>query len=231
MPFLTVASFNIHVGTDGWGRPYDLVAACRELDAGVIVMQEVFTPSDGPSQAEDVASELGCDCVELPLVPAWRRRVPIWNGKGWEPRRLPPRRDKALLVGHKSEAVTAGELSGFEEGTWGLAILSSYEIVGSEVVELGRLRKDFTRRAAILVEIEVAGETGSHDFTVVGTHGAHMTAGSPLQFRRLQRRPRRPRWPVGHRRRHEPVGAAPVAPLPWLEESGEGAHLAGVASA
>ena len=61
MPDLTVASFNTHSGTDGWGRPFDLVGACRKLDAEVLVLQEVFSPLNAPSQADEIAGELGCD--------------------------------------------------------------------------------------------------------------------------------------------------------------------------
>jgi endonuclease/exonuclease/phosphatase family metal-dependent hydrolase len=186
MPSVSVASFNIHAGTDGWGRPYDLIGACRELDAEVIVLQEVFAPLEGPSQAEAVAADLGFDCVELPLARAWRRRVPLWEGKGWEPRRPIPRRDKSLRVGGKLSGAAAGEAASHEEGTWGLAVLSRHEITGSEAIELGRLRRDFTRRAALVVELDVLGSAESHAFNVIGMHGSHVTAGSPLQFRRLQ---------------------------------------------
>lgn len=196
MPGVTVASFNIHAATDGWGRPYDLVGACRQLDSDLIVMQEVFSPLDGASQAEDVASELGWDCVGLPLAGAWRRRVPIWEGKGWEPHRPLPRQDQAMRVGHRVAGIRARQAGAFEEGTWGLAVLSRHEIVGSETIELGRLRRDYTRRAALVVEVDLAATAGGHDFTVVGTHGAHVTAGSPIQFRRLNAALSRRRGPA-----------------------------------
>ncbi len=48
-PSLTVASFNLHAGIDGWGRPFDVVAACRDLDADVLVLQETWTPDEPPA--------------------------------------------------------------------------------------------------------------------------------------------------------------------------------------
>ena len=184
MPGVTVASFNIHAGTDGWGRPYDLVGACRQLDSDVIVLQEAFAPLEGASQAEEVASELGFDCVDFPLTRAWQRRVPLWQGKGWEPRRQ-PHRDKALYVGEKLPHTSTGRAA-FEEGTWGLAVLSKPEVVGSQAIELGKLKRDFTRRAALVLELDLPGSGDGRGFTIIGTHAAHLTAGSPFQFRRLR---------------------------------------------
>jgi endonuclease/exonuclease/phosphatase family metal-dependent hydrolase len=186
MPNVTVASFNAHVATDGWGRPYNLVEACRQLEADVIVLQEIFTPPDGPSQAEEVASELGYECRQLPLARAWRRLAPVWEGRGWEPSRALGRHTKSLRVGGRGlTAAKGGDLPGFEEGTWGAAILSKHRVAGSETIELGRLGRDYARRAALVVRIEVGAGT-EQLFTVIGTHAAHLTAGSPLQFRRLR---------------------------------------------
>ena len=49
---LSLATFNIHMGVDGWGRPYDVVGQCRALDTDILVMQESWSP-DGrrPSTA------------------------------------------------------------------------------------------------------------------------------------------------------------------------------------
>src|SRR4051812_956884 len=61
----TVATFNLH-----WGRrartfrPYDVVEACREIDADVLALQEVWRPDGGPSIAEEVAVALGYELHE-----------------------------------------------------------------------------------------------------------------------------------------------------------------------
>src|SRR3546814_3539543 len=59
---LTVASFNIH-----WGRgrrsqgfpPFDVVEACKQLDADVIALQESWAPNRGVAQHDAVAEALG----------------------------------------------------------------------------------------------------------------------------------------------------------------------------
>ena len=65
-----VASFNVHMGVDGWGRPYDLVDECAALDADILILQEAWTPDDGsPGTATLVASGLGYTVVaEAPLA-------------------------------------------------------------------------------------------------------------------------------------------------------------------
>jgi endonuclease/exonuclease/phosphatase family metal-dependent hydrolase len=73
MSGLTVASFNIH-----WGRrprtyePFDLVAACRELDADVLALQEVWRPDGERSAAEDAADELGYEIHQV-----WTARMVV----------------------------------------------------------------------------------------------------------------------------------------------------------
>src|ERR1700684_650264 len=65
MPRVVVASFNVHGGVDGWGRPFDVVEACRRIDADVLMLQESWSPDDGVSMAETVARQLGYVAVEL----------------------------------------------------------------------------------------------------------------------------------------------------------------------
>ena len=69
---LRLATFNVHMGVDGWGRPYDLVAECAALDADVLVLQEAWTSDDGsPGTAAVVAARLGYEVVaEAPLARA-----------------------------------------------------------------------------------------------------------------------------------------------------------------
>lgn len=210
MPELSVASFNVHAGMDGWGRPYDLVDTCRQLDTDVIVLQETFAPLDKASQADELAAQLDYRSVELPLARAWRRAEGLWHGQGWEPRKIMPTTLKALRVGGRVD-LSRRDLAGYEEGTWGLAVLCRPRIVTSEALQLGRLHRDFTQRGALVVELDVrapadpretdgpaaSGHPGASQdessakqdgrFTVVGTHAAHFTAGSPFQLRKLHR--------------------------------------------
>jgi endonuclease/exonuclease/phosphatase family metal-dependent hydrolase len=183
MPTLSVASFNTHAGIDGWGRPYDLRAACETVDADVLVLQEVFAPLEGTSQADQLAESLGYSAVELPLARSWRRREPIGDGKGWQPRRLPGATIRSLQVGTRLDRARKD----FEEGTWGLAILTRVPYLKSEAYEFGKLKRDFTHRGALMVELDLPAGAG-HNFPVIGTHAAHVSAGSPVHFRHLRHR-------------------------------------------
>src|ERR1700689_5151745 len=58
---LSIANYNMHCGMDGWGRPYDYLAAIASLDSDVIVLEEAWTPARDESggQAAEAARMLG----------------------------------------------------------------------------------------------------------------------------------------------------------------------------
>ncbi|MGO9559689.1 MAG: endonuclease/exonuclease/phosphatase family protein [Acidimicrobiales bacterium] len=178
---LIVATFNLHAGMDGYGRRYDLIEACRSLEADVLILQEVFAPVGAMSQAAEIAAALGYAPVELPLSRSWRTRGELPRGpggtEGWEPRKPYPRARRALRVGSYIRTSDA-ENAGYEEGTWGLAVLTRDPPLSSRSLDLGRLRRDFTARGALFVTL-------ASGLQVVGTHMAHSTHGSPLHLRRL----------------------------------------------
>ena len=59
---------------------------------------------------------------------------------------------KALRVGGRVDTGRRDDLAGYEEGTWGLAVLCRPRIVTSEALQLGRLKRDFTQRGALVVD-------------------------------------------------------------------------------
>jgi endonuclease/exonuclease/phosphatase family metal-dependent hydrolase len=65
---VTIASFNLH-----WGRrprtyePFDVVRACRTLDADVLALQEVWHPDGEPSIADEVGAALGYDVHQVSM--------------------------------------------------------------------------------------------------------------------------------------------------------------------
>ncbi len=185
-----MATFNLHAGMDGWGNPFDVVEACQALDADVLALQEVFCPLGSSSQAEEVASSLGYSNVELPLARAWHRRRPLTQGKGWQ--QFGGRGNRPLRVGQHS--VLPDEVADFVEGTWGLALLSRVPVVSTRAFEFGKLRRDFTHRGALQVELALdagaapaGGPRPRHNFKALATHAAHVTAGSPVHFNHLRR--------------------------------------------
>ena len=62
-----LASLNTHGGRDAAGRAYDLAAACRQLEADVIALQEVWRPRGEPDPVDEIASALGADAVQADL--------------------------------------------------------------------------------------------------------------------------------------------------------------------
>ncbi len=177
---LTLATFNLHAGMDGYGRRYDVVGACSALEADVLVLEEVFSPAEGAGQAAEVATALGYRAAELRLAPALRLRqaLPVPPGAGWEPARPYPRVHRALRVGARPDG-PRGRAEAYEPGWWGLAVLTREPAASVSEIDLGRLRRDVTRRGALVVELPGG-------LRVIATHMAHSTHGSPLQFRRLR---------------------------------------------
>jgi endonuclease/exonuclease/phosphatase family metal-dependent hydrolase len=189
VPELTVASYNVHGGVDGWGRVFDVAEACRKIDADVLVLQESWSPDVGRPLAHTVAGAIGYSVTELALARGRVVAPPGHAGGRWGPR-LWDRSAHGLRLNHKS--VSAGarrraqRRSGprpAQRGTWGLALLARLPVVRIKTLDLGQLRNDPARRGAIEVDLDVSGAR----LKVVGTHLAHLTMGSPLQMRRLRR--------------------------------------------
>lgn len=181
-----VATFNAHAGVDGWGRPYDVVAVCRQLDADVLVLVENWSPERGPSLAERVASSLGYESREHALAGGrlagphpdaddkWMRSFD-WRG-----------RSHAIFLDSErpfgEQVLRSRRFAEAEPGRWGVAVLSRHPVLRTEVIDLGRLARDRARRAALMVTVDVGAEV-----TVIGTHMSHITYGAPAQFLRLGR--------------------------------------------
>jgi endonuclease/exonuclease/phosphatase family metal-dependent hydrolase len=63
-----LASLNTHAARGADGRPYDLEAACRQLKADIIVLQEVWRPRGGPDRIAEIAAALGAEPVWTDLM-------------------------------------------------------------------------------------------------------------------------------------------------------------------
>jgi endonuclease/exonuclease/phosphatase family metal-dependent hydrolase len=182
-----LGTFNIHAGVDGWGRPFDPVAACRAIDADVLVLEETWSPEDGPGIAGRVADAMGYAVREEALA-GGRLAVPHPQaGDRWMPSLDWRGASHAIYL--DSERPLGGKIRSSPRyqtarpGRWGVAVLSRLPITGSHVVDLGRLPRDRARRLAIVVTVEV----GTVPVTVVGTHMSHITYGAPRQYLTLRR--------------------------------------------
>ena len=181
---LALATFNTHLGVDGWGRPYDVVAACRSLDADVLVLQEAWAPDGAPSLARRVADVLGYELAEEVLGHGrlldpdpgaddhWGPPLGLLSGilhvdddPRWRQRRSGVRR------------------SGGRHGSWGVALLVRVPCRFLGVTRLTPLRRDPVGRAVLSCEVP----TGDGTLTVHGTHFSHLLHGSPFHYREVAR--------------------------------------------
>ncbi len=184
MPALVVASFNVHSGVDGWGRPYDAVGACRKLDADVLVLLENFVPDGETRLAGEIAAQLGYDHRSATLARAKRFPPAPPDRRGFGPP-VWARRPVGVRVTMPRKARSAGSpaVGSVDEGDWGIAVLSRRTITRSDDIDLGSLRRDPAHRRALLVEVDVGGVP----LVVAGVHMSHLSHGSIVQFRRLAR--------------------------------------------
>ena len=62
-----LASLNAHGGRGADGQAYDLAAACRQLKADIIALQEVWRPYGEPDPVDEIASALGAEAFQAEL--------------------------------------------------------------------------------------------------------------------------------------------------------------------
>jgi endonuclease/exonuclease/phosphatase family metal-dependent hydrolase len=179
---LTLATFNIHMGVDGWGRPHDIVGQCRSLDADVYVLQESWAPDDGsPSTADRIAEGIGHQVVAEVALAHGRLYSPHPKAnRRWGP---PLYQSRAALRLDSERWTFSREPTDrtFERGRWGIAVLSRVPVSEVDVIPLGQLRRDPARREVIRVVVQLDGGP----LAIHGTHMSHITHGSHAQYRLL----------------------------------------------
>ena len=199
MPSVVVASYNVHGGVDGWGHPFDVVEACRAIEADVLVLQESWGADGQESLAQKVAQALGYSATELTLARGRIAAPPQQSGERWGPQmwdrthfglRLDRRRRTPSTV-----APTTGAGAGaaphstapqaIERGTWGIAVLTRLEVRATRTFYLGQLPTDPARRGVIVMELAPSPQAAS--LHVIGTHLAHLSQGSPRHIAALRR--------------------------------------------
>ena len=181
---LRVASFNVHMGVDGWGRHFDVLAECEALDADVLVLQEAWTPDDGtPGTAAVVAGRLGYQVVAEAHLAHARLYAPVPRASSrWGPSFGQVR--KTLRLDDERWKVPAGSRDrDAEHGSWGVAVLARVACRDPRVLDLGKLRRDPARRMVVRCTTDL----GAGELIVHGTHMSHITHLSPAQYRRLAR--------------------------------------------
>jgi endonuclease/exonuclease/phosphatase family metal-dependent hydrolase len=188
---LSVANYNMHCGMDGWGRPYDYLAAIAGLDADVVVLEEAWTADGeaGGGQAAEAARHIGYQHIAHVVGEGRRIRPQPGEHSSWIAQ--PSFRDanRALYIdGVRPLRPHVYEMARYQEGeqgTMNIAVLvrPSLPLEATRVVPLRLLRADRLRRAAIVVDLTVDG----HPVSVAGTHMSHIVYGSPHNFMELRR--------------------------------------------
>jgi endonuclease/exonuclease/phosphatase family metal-dependent hydrolase len=181
------ASYNVHGGIDGWGRPHDVLGLCRRLDADVLVLQESWQPDGCPSLAKQIADSLGYSLTEVQLA-GGRRAAPHPGATERWMRPLDWRTTShAIFLDSERpfprRVVESPRFRQAEPGSWGIAVLSRLPVTDTKVIELKRLRRDRANRAVVAMRVEVDGQA----IGIAGTHMSHLSHGSALHFRAVAR--------------------------------------------
>jgi endonuclease/exonuclease/phosphatase family metal-dependent hydrolase len=188
---LSIANYNMHCGMDGWGRPYDYVAAIAGLDADIIVLEEAWTAlgDSGGGQSAEAARALGYQEVAHQLGSGRRIRPQPAAPSSWLARPAWRGQNKALYMdGVRPQSAQVQAMARWQEaeqGTWGIAILVRPTLVieATRVLPMTTLRADRVTRAALVVDVTV----GGHPISVGGTHMSHLHMGSHRNWAELRR--------------------------------------------
>ena len=234
---LSIANYNMHCGMDGWGRPYDYVAAIAALDADVIVLEEAWTVGRrrrAAGRRRRRPGILGYQVVAHTLGSGRRIRPQPDGARRWLARPVWRDENKALYmdgvrpVSARVRAVARWQEA--EQGTWGIAILvrPALAIEATRVLPMRTLRADRVTRAGLVVDLTVDGSTdfgGGHPH-VASAHGL-----APQLGRAAPAAAHLGPAGRGAGRRHEHVGALGEAVHAGLAAGRRGPDVADVAAA
>jgi len=181
-----VATFNLHAGVDGWGRPTRVLDLVKELDADVLILPELWRADDGPDFYEELRTSLCLDGAFAALAKGER----VTSGVGtttWQPRLAHFVGERGLYFNEhrtltKAQLTYRSQLGHVEAGTWGLGLLTRLAVEDVRVVSLGRLPREKVQRALVVARLR----EGERSFHVLAIHGAHLSHGSYRQYRRVK---------------------------------------------
>lgn len=183
---MRVATFNLHAGVDGWGRPTRVLEVIKELDADVLILPELWRADDGGVDFyDDLATSLHLEGGFAPLAHGERVTTGV-GGPSWQPRFAHFVGERGLYFTEhrdltKVQNASRAQLRSLEEGTWGLGVLTRLEVEDVRVVSLGRLPREKVQRALVVTRLK----DQDRSFYVLAIHGAHLSHGSYLQYQRV----------------------------------------------
>jgi endonuclease/exonuclease/phosphatase family metal-dependent hydrolase len=180
-----VATFNLHAGVDGWGRPTRALEVVKELDADLMVLPELWRADEGHDFYTDLSTTLRVAGGFAPLARG-ERVTSGAGGPGWQPRLAHFVGERGLFFDEhrpltKAQLASRELLEHVETGTWGLTLLTRLEIEDLQIVSLGRLPREKVQRAFIVARLRHQ----DRSFYALAIHGAHISHGSHLQYRRI----------------------------------------------
>lgn len=182
---MRVATFNLHAGVDGWGRPTRVLEVVKALDADVLMLPELWRSDEGADFYDDLASSLAMSGGFAPLARGERLTTGV-GGATWQPRLAHFTGERGLYF-DEHRALTAVQRSHraradtLESGTWGLALLTRLDVEDVRVVPLGRLPREKVERALVVARLREHGRS----FFAVAVHGAHLSHGSHRLYQRV----------------------------------------------
>jgi endonuclease/exonuclease/phosphatase family metal-dependent hydrolase len=180
-----VATFNLHAGVDGWGRPTRVLEVIKELDADVLILPELWRADDGPDFYEDLSTTLHLEGGFAPLAHGERVTMGA-GGTTWQPRFAHFFGERGLyFTEHRSltkvQLASRAQLEHVEQGTWGLGLLTRLEVEDVRVISLGREPREKVQRALLVAQLR----NNDRSFYVLAIHGAHLSHGSYRQYQRV----------------------------------------------
>jgi endonuclease/exonuclease/phosphatase family metal-dependent hydrolase len=179
-----VATFNLHAGVDGWGRATSAYEHAVSLRSDILICPEIWRGDNGPDFFADFETDLSMKGAFAPLTRA--ERVSTGTGKkSWQPLLAHFSAERGLYYREvrdlKKIQIKNRQNVTLEPGTWGLGLLTRFEIEEINVESLGRLPREKVNRALIIAKLRDQGKS----FYVIAVHGAHLSHGSYLQYRRI----------------------------------------------
>ena len=182
---MRVATFNLHAGVDGWGRPTPVLDHVASLNADLLILPETWRAEHGEDFFEALKSRLNMEGVFVPLA-SGQRVTTGTGGRTWQPLLAHLSGERGLFFDEhrslsKTQRVSRATSNDLEHGEWGLSLLTRLPIEEIRVESLGRLPREKVRRALIVATIR----DGDRRFYALAVHGAHLSHGSFLQYRRV----------------------------------------------
>ena len=181
---MRVATFNLHAGIDGWGRPTTVLDHVVGLGADVLILPELWRGETHDDFAF-LEGRLAMRGAFAPLATGERAQSRS-GGRTWQPLLAHLTGEHGLYFDEhrsltKAQHARRESLDGLEHGQWGLALLTRLEVEEIRIEQLDRLPREKVRRALIVARLN----DGTRPFYVVAVHGAHISHGSYRQYRQV----------------------------------------------